>query len=162
MSKFFSFSLCLTLLLLSVVCFAYDPHNPPKISDTEMSLGGVRLGMSYQDVVNMYGVPKWKNGDANIGVAMYGKSIRIGFEDQKVVYIFTRANNGWKTPSGLAVGMKLDDAFRMYGKGDILGKGYFAEYYRWLGEKKGTFYVATDYKDYHKITYIELEGNKRK
>lgn len=109
----------------------------------EICLGGLSF-MEVEDggggpndpnsVRKMYGEPTSINRNVQIGenkrgdIWRYGDSVEIVFYDwgnftEKEKYIASitvTANNGWKTPEGLAVGMKLDDAERMYGKADYI------------------------------------------
>ena len=100
----------------------------------EMCLGGLsflREGgpNDPNSVRKMYGEPTSIDRNVQIGensrgdIWRYGDSVEIVFhswndteQEKHIVSITVTKNNGWKTPSGLAVGMKIDDAVKLYGK----------------------------------------------
>ena len=129
------------------ICFA-QPPNPPKsnIDLSELSLGGVTLNMPYQKVVQMYGEPQWQYGDSNNGIAEYGSTVRIGFDKNLVTYVLVMADNGWKTPKGIGVGMTIDAVYKAYGYLDFSEKG-----------TKGVYCV---YKNYTGKTLLEIFAPK--
>ena len=114
-----------------------------------MCLGGVTINMPYQSVVQMYGEPQWQYGDSNNGIAKYGDSVRIGFNKNQVTYVLVMANNGWKTPKGISVGMNIDDVYKIYGNEYIAEKGAKGDYvvYQYnegiFGERI-RLYISTD------------------
>ena len=88
------------------------------VGKNDFSLGGVWLNMPYNDVVKMYGQPTSRPGgyaQLVTDVIKYGNGVEIGFLGKNVRYVVTTANNGWKTPSGLHVGMSIDEAIRICG-----------------------------------------------
>ena len=99
----------LTLFCLSSIC---ESTSSNKFLE-ELSLGGVRLNMSYKDVIAMYGEPthmKKGHGQLVRYEIFYGNSIEIHIDksaEGKVIGIISTANNGWSTPSGLHVGMPM-------------------------------------------------------
>lgn len=153
----------LFLLLLSTSVFAEPVATIP---GAECRLGAVRLGMSYEDLIRLHGIPVWKSGDREKGVVTYGKNVRIGIEKGVVEYVYTRANNGWRTPSGLKVGMDRKDVFRIYGQGNPSGSGSdYQNYCYWLAEAPGIFaqdtsggylVIASSKDAPEKVAYIEL------
>ena len=90
----------------------------PGFEQNDVELGGVRLGMSYDEVIKLKGKPS-KEEKSNVqlvkNVIFYGDNVEIGFAKDKVRYVTVSANNDWKTPAGLHVGMTLDDVEKMYG-----------------------------------------------
>lgn len=177
MKKFFVMT-AVILLTVASTCSA--------LGRNEFSLGGVYLDMPYSEVVAMYGQPtQHPGGYAQLvsDVIIYGNDVEIGFLGNKVRYVVTTANNGWRTPSGLCVGMSINDAIRLYGSdyktqtrtaADIpdwmkdSDKPYYA--YKWHGTKYSwsrtadtysyssgdTAYVLSVVEDGGKIIAIEL------
>lgn len=110
MRKFGILIVATAFLIISMnICGAVDRN--------EFELGGVKLGMSYDDVIKMYGQPtSHPGGYAQLvsDVITYN-GVEIGFLGKKVRYVVTTKNNGWKTPSGIRVGMSIDDAIKICG-----------------------------------------------
>lgn len=149
MKKMFLSVVALVTILISNFCFA--------AASKELSLGGISLGMTYQQVVAMYGEPTLKyhslysNSDKiSDTYIQYGNNVEIKFSNDNgkigtVTNVFVTANNGWKLNSGLAVGNTFQDFCNAYGvtilehpelkdleRKDIfrcIGKGWHGEYY---------------------------------
>lgn len=90
---------------------------------SEMSLGGVTLGMSRQAVKNIYGDPakiSCRTTATEIPIEvedwLYGENFEISFVKDSVIFISTSGNNGIKTPSGLTYGAQQFDVRRYYGQ----------------------------------------------
>lgn len=107
----------LTLLMiisLSTVCFAdYLP-------DSEFCLGGISVkGTSTIEYVrSIYGEPQLVSKNDHSAEYRYGDTVKIKtstFGNERVFFIETTDNNGFSTPSGLAVGMTAEDMLDMYG-----------------------------------------------
>ena len=153
----------LFVLLVPATVFGESVATIPR---TECRIGDVWLGMPYEELVRMHGEPAWKSGERAKGVVMYGKNLRIGLEDGKVAYIYTRANNGWRTPAGLKVGMSRKDAVLLYGEGNRSGTSpVYRDYLYWVSEKPklfsgdspgGYLVIASTAEDPGKVAYIEL------
>ena len=119
-----------TALLMATFIFSSNVCNA--MPEIEMSLGGVGTyanagryrvkPLNSSAVRNMYGEPtsivmyKYYNDYGYMW--RYGDSVEIYFNrrEDEIGAIKVTANNGWKTPRGLGVGMKIEDAERMYGK----------------------------------------------
>ncbi len=86
------------------------------IPTEEMNLGGIplRQRVNGADVKSMYGEPTKQD----YGSMQYGDSVSIFLEEGMVTGVNVTANNGWKTLSGLHVGMNGEDAVSMYGTPD--------------------------------------------
>lgn len=142
----------ITVMLISNICAA--------MRLSEFNLGGVPLNMPYDDVIKIYGQPtEILNGYAQLvnKVIMYN-DVEIGFLNKKVRYVVTTANNGWKTPAGVYVGMPLEEVIEIYGSDYTVtnraqedipkfmresGKRYFD--YIWHGTKYSWSQVADIY-----------------
>lgn len=124
-----TFLLLIVLLASCCLCYAQPSNNLDNtIAKNELSLGGVTINMPYQNVVQMYGVPQWQYGDPGNGIAIYGDSVRIGFDNNVVTYVLVMADNGWKTPKGISVGMTIDDVHKAYGNTYAWEKGAKGDY----------------------------------
>ena len=146
MKKFFAVAILLAAIVPNV-CFAM------KLSD--FSLGGLNLNNTYSDVIKIYGEPTSKPGGwAQLvsNVIKYGDDVEIGFLGEKIRYIVTTANNGWKTLAGVYVGMPINQVIAIYGN-DFTSQTreiplnpdekYF--YYKWSGTKYSWSEVADTY-----------------
>ena len=110
MRKFGILIAAIAFLLISTnICGAVERN--------EFELGGVNLGNSYDDVIKMYGQPTSHPGGYSqlVSDVITYNGVEIGFLGKKVRYVVTTKNNGWKTPSGLRVGMSIDDVIKIYG-----------------------------------------------
>ena len=150
LKKTFAMVIIFALAFVSVCC---------AVGRNDFSLGGIYLNMPYNDVLRTYGQPTSRPGgyaQLVTDVIKYGNDVEIGFLGKKVRYVVTTANNGWKTPSGLYVGMSIDEAVRICGtdyktstrsQSDIhdwmRGKPYFD--YTWTGKKYSWSRVAEIY-----------------
>lgn len=140
MKKVFSLVLMVCFMLACTMCSAST------IDDG--SLGGVRLGMSYQDVVAMYGEPTWKkvaidsNGNNWGTYVEYGNTVQIHFtdSDETVDNVFVTADNGWRLSNGVSVGSKLQEVLSIYGNGTLKAKGRFGDY--WTIKVHDDYYVT--------------------
>ena len=131
MNKYFFTFVSLTVFFLVNICAA-------EISK-EVSLGGIKIGMTYREVVAMYGEPTAKFDElTNKGKIWakhieYGNNVQITFSDEngefgKVKNVLVIADNGWSLSSGIKVGSKKTDFVAIYGEGDSRGKGRYGEY----------------------------------
>ena len=114
MLKKFFIAAMLTILLAAENFCAAMPYS-------EMYLGGFTVGSSYSAMVRMYGQPTQdEHVIEDICNARYGNTVEISYSNysKKIQSIEVTANNGWKTPSGLAVGMNISRALDMYGEPD--------------------------------------------
>jgi hypothetical protein len=146
MKKFFMAAV-LTISMLLNTCFAMELD--------EFSLGNLELNTPYNDVIKAYGQPtSHPGGWAQLvtDVIKYGNGVEIGFCGKKVRYIAVTENNGWKTPSGVRVGMSIDKVIELYGKNYKTvnranpidpTKEYF--YYKWSGTSYSWAEIADVY-----------------
>ena len=137
----------LIALILSNVCFAF--------TKVDFTLGGLTLNHNYNDVIKMYGEPTSKPGGWSqlvSNVIKYGNDVEIGFTGEKVRYIVTTANNGWKTFAGVYVGMNVEEVINLYGNDFTTetrtaplnsAEKYF--YYKWSGTKYSWAEVSHNY-----------------
>ena len=89
---------------------------------SEMYLGGLTVGSTVDEMKRIYGEPtSHKVGIEHLGSYAYGNNVGIGYFDYqkaRITDITVSANNGWKTPSGLAVGDNISKALDLYDKPD--------------------------------------------
>ena len=96
------------------------------MSQAQMFLGGITVGTSYSEMVKMYGAPIQVADHAEDNyTCRYGNSVAIGYNKfaNKIQSVTVSANNGWATPDGLAVGMKISAAQDLYGTPDYTKSG---------------------------------------
>ena len=144
------------------------------IPEKEICLGRLTFGDKPDKVTKMYGEPTSRDWNVPIGKNMrgdiwrYGDSVEIVFyswhdteKEKKIVSIKVSANNGWQTPSGLAVGMHIEDAIRMYGK-PVSNESFVAkgvDIYCYGGDRipDAYFWIVCD-KTSHKILKLCVRG----
>lgn len=133
-----SFSISCYMMLMSPVCFAMLTHS-------EISLGGIHINDSIDDVISMYGKPEYKESSKknNTDLYMYGSpDFSVRFRNGKVFYISSIADarnprtipGGQRyavlsTSRGIAPGMNPSLVEKKYGKADFL-KGPYDFCYR--------------------------------
>lgn len=133
MKNFLLSFIALAIIFTSGICFA-------EVSK-DVSLGGIRLGMSYQEVISMYGEPTSKyervldDGRVWAKYIEYGNTVQITFSDKNgnfgvVENVFVTADNGFALPSGIKVGSKKSDFSNIYGDANNFGKGRYGLYYK--------------------------------
>lgn len=116
------------MVLLSSTCFATIP-------DSEMSLGGIRLGSSMSYLLNVYPNPDRKElvEEGKFYFIEYGKtknsvspSVFISARNINGEGIVCNAhvskNNGWTTPAGVHVGMDINEVYKIYGTNDAIDR----------------------------------------
>ena len=89
------------------------------VQTEDISLGGIKPGMTYQDITGVYGQPtREERGYAQLlsKVIFYGDSVEIGFCGEKVLYVTVTADNGWQSPQGIHPGMDLREAVLICGQ----------------------------------------------
>lgn len=137
MKRIFSMLLFLILLTISSVSFAQV-----KLTSDQIALGGIHLWQPISYVQQIYGVPakvlsdgSLLYGDYSIYISTYGKSGNL-----RVKSIMATADNGWKTPAGIKVGMNESVIQETYGKNFTTFK------------KKGIKYIQ--YDGYHCLAHL--------
>ena len=101
---------------------------------SEMYLGGLTAGSSYADMVSMYGEPVQDRSHASGGQGYwdcwYGNSVKIHhYLLKRIDFIKVTENNGWKTPSGLAVSDNISKALDICGEPDYKKVGAYKTAY---------------------------------
>lgn len=109
-----------------VMAFCSISYAAPQatLPDSEMSLGGLTLGMSLEAVQDHYGAPDKIISKNNSLTYNYGGTVEIFFKKNpynnnpnvELESIKATANNGFSTPSGLRVGMTYTEVVNIYGK----------------------------------------------
>ena len=134
----------------------------------DVSLGGIRLGMSYQEVVSMYGEPTAKyervkdDGSVTSKYIEYGNTVQITFSSKNgnfgiVKNVLVTADNGFSLPSGIKVGSTVSDFTKIYGSVTSSGKGICGLYYRInISNKVCIAFSTTDIGDRNKINSLQI------
>ena len=134
MKKLLSVLAVILMVLLSSAAFAKTPPGFYNLKDpAHIGLGGLKIGYNYMQVYNMYGEPtkvyRTKNprSDALFPepyyyvYVYYGETVKLSFimlsksKEMRLFEIESTANNGWKTPDGLTVGMKEAEMKKILG-----------------------------------------------
>lgn len=115
-------SLCLTVMLMLACCSVSFAASQAIIPEGEMLLGGLYVGMASEEVQDYYGVPDDIATVDGKTYYRYGDSVYILFwpasyqKGMQIQAIEVTANNGFKTPAGLHVGMTYNEMVSLYGK----------------------------------------------
>ena len=125
-----------------------------QMPESEMSLGGLTFGSSFDYMEKIYGEPNYfyTGGVKKSGAFLYGDSIILHYnaELDRIETIMIDSNNGWKTPAGLSVGMNILDAENFYGKPD----------YMTVGKNNSAYcYFHTNKNNVHDFGFIILFSN---
>ena len=131
-------------IMLSVFALVGNSICSAKMPISEMYLGGITLGTSYNEIVRIYGKPTTAEysteaaptDDSNAPFAHYKycSSVDIYVIGKKIRGITVTENNGWKTPSGIAVDSNISDVLDLYGNPDYTESGNFKTAYCYFGE----------------------------
>ncbi len=131
MKKIFAI-ICGAVILSSSLCFA-------AVDGSKISLGGIALGMSEQDLINAFGQPTYRDGDD-----WSYKTFKVEVERGRVEEVSTRFDS-IITPDGVRVGLAADVLNDTFGKADKVDQdsdGVEYEYYSTDGTKKIEFKVV--------------------
>ena len=129
---------------------------------SEMYLGGLTIGSSIDEMRRIYGEPtshKWVIEVHNS--YQYGNTVTIDYNgsNKKIGFITISADNGWKTPRGLAVGDNISKALDMYGNPDYTQSGNFKTAYCYFHESYNT-YSKMNVKDFGFVILFNKESGK--
>ena len=109
-------------LLVVIGLVAGTSEGLAAVQPEDILLGGIRPRMTYQEIIDRYGPPtREERGYAQLvhRVIYYGDSVEIGFTgrnaDGKALYVTVTGDNGWRTPTGIYVGMQLEEAIEICG-----------------------------------------------
>ncbi len=133
---------------------------------SEMFLGGFTVGSSYSAMKRVYGEPVQDEGHAeNNFSSHYGDTVHIGFDNlnNRIQFITVTANNGWKTPSGLAVGDNISKALDICGAPDYKTSGKYKTVYCYFHNMGGKYldeygFIILFNNESEKILQLELTG----
>lgn len=132
-------------MFLTVFALVSNNICSAKMPRSEMYLGGLTEGSKYNEMVRIYGEPTEINpGYEYISTYKYGNSVEIvhySYRDS-MCSIKVTDNNGWKTPSGLAVGQNISKVLDLYGNADYTESGTAKTAYCYFGE----MYYSNDFK----------------
>ena len=133
---------------------------------SEMFLGGFTVGSSYSAMKRVYGEPVQNEGHSEANYSShYGDTVKINFNNivNRIQGIRVTANNGWKTPSGLAVGDNISKALDICGEPDYKKVGKYKTAYCYFHNMGGKyldeygFFILFN-NESGKILRLELDG----
>lgn len=113
----------------------------------EMYLGGLTIGSTDDEMKRMYGEPVSAERNVQRGIDYTYKGVYIHWTGLGIQEITVRENNGWKTPSGLAVGDNISKALDLCGNPDYVQSGNF---------KTAYCYFHKSYSQYSKKEEIDF------
>ena len=139
------------LIMFAVAVCSATPGRYDEIPKADIAIGGIALGADESYVKRIYGEPnevsyKETGVFGRTKIFQYGNSFFVTFSNNKkewhVLEVKSTGNNGLKTPSGFAVGMKLSDVYNRYGPGRTGDNSVFYTSNWWLnimfkGDKNG-------------------------
>lgn len=158
MGKFFVAAIMSVLVVVGQISFC------SAMSYGEMYLGGFTVGSPYSEMKRTYGEPVQDEGHAEDNHSChYGNSVHIGYSNLRNVIqsITVTANNGWKTPSGLAVGDNISKALDICGNADYTKSGAYKTVYCYVhrnGNKPDYGFFILFNKKSGKILELSLIG----
>ena len=121
----------LLLLLLSVIAGGVSARETGRISETELKLGGIAIGLSEAEVRKLAGPPREReNTGEGFKLGYPGLLVYVG-ADGHGVYDLVSTNPKRCTPSKVCPGMAIDAVNRLYGRPEVAVRetGTFIEYY---------------------------------
>lgn len=105
-------------------------RNDDIIDGEEIALGGLRVGMSRSEVEIICGTPTERTEPRSVEIRkgpvvshivkdsyIYGTSLYVDFERNRVARLKSDARGGIATPAGIEVGDAVEKLLRIYGKG---------------------------------------------
>ena len=113
--KLFMSALVLTMTLATATCFAMIPRS-------ELNIGGVYMGMSLSDLINMFGQPIKKEPRPPKGYLYVFQNGNTTFivipENGHIVTHAAFSNGSMATKAGITIGSTLADVKAVYGEPD--------------------------------------------
>lgn len=131
------------------------------MSQSQMFLGGITVGTSYSEMIKIYGAPIQVADHIEDNYACrYGNSVAVGYNKfaNKIQSVVVSANNGWKNPDGLAVGMKISAAQDLYGTPDYTKSGAKKTAHCYFGDNRRLGFVIVFDNESEKILELGLYG----
>lgn len=133
----------------------------------EMFLGSLTVGSTPAEMKKIYGEPtENRHQIENTYTAIYGKGVKIfyfSFGKGNILGIDITANNGWRTPAGIAVGDNISKVLEVYGQPDYsksnsikTAYAYYPDGYRENQSSPGLFIVFN--KSDNKILEMYLDN----
>ena len=105
-------------------------RNDDIIDGEEIALGGLRVGMSRSEVEDICGAPTERTEPRSVEIRkgpvfshivkdsyIYGTSLCVDFERNRVARLKSDARGGIATPAGIEVGDTVEEMQRIYGAG---------------------------------------------
>ena len=132
-------------ILIAIAFLVMSTNICGAVARNEFALGGVNLENSYDDVIKMYGQPTSHPGGYSqmVSDVITYNGVEIGFLGKKVRYVVTTKNNGQTTPSGVRVGMSIDDVIGIYGTDYSTQVRNQSDIPKWMLESDKKYYEYT-------------------
>lgn len=134
----------------------------------DVSLGGMQPRMSLEYVQEVYGPMKPTSTHYNKNAVGYGDTVKIipTSDGTAVKSILVSGDNGWATPAGITVGMKVEEVVKIYGDGSVHPTrhkshhmhGY--DYYTYFPGSDHSIYLTFAAKD-GKVAYMKVGTMER-
>lgn len=151
------FNLCSILMLLLLASVSYA--NP--LPTSEMNLNGIRPGTSMDYVRGIYGEPQLLNSNNgeksySYGGSLYIKTSQYGNSPENVTFVESTANNGFSTPSGVTVGMKVSELFDIYGPEKLEVNSNGETFYHYMRREPGSGITMLVFVTGNRISAIKI------
>ena len=130
----------ITIMVLMIMFCVYSVCIA-RIPQDQVAVGGIGYGASRSYVESIYGGPSSekkgtdKNGKKIRYIVLYGKSLKVIYEDDRVIDIAICDNNSLATTAGVTCGMDLSVLKKAYGNADNVYSAH-----------EGTIYVYAGYE----------------
>ena len=116
--NFWTALICGAMILSSAICFA-------EVESNKISLGGISLGMSAEDLINALGQPTRKDGDD-----WHYKNFKVEVK-RGIIKEISTSNEIIITPDGVRVGLPAEALNSTFGKADKVDNDYNGVEYKY-------------------------------
>ena len=138
------------------------------MSSEDVSVGWIQPGMSMDQVRSIYGPLKETTTHYDKHALGYGDTVKIipSPDGATVKSVLVEGNNGWATPSGIKVGMNIDEVTKIYGDGSVNPVKHKSHhmpgytYYTYFPASNHMIYLTFAAKD-GKVAYIKAGSMAR-
>ncbi len=151
------FNLCSILMLLLLASVSYA--NP--LPTSEMNLNGIRPGTSMDYIKGIYGEPQLLRSNSGEKTYSYGgtlflRTIQYGNSHESVTFVESTANNGFSTPAGVTVGMKVSELFDLYGPEELQVNSNSETFYHYTRRESGSGITMLIFVTGNRISAIRI------
>ncbi|MBO6245210.1 MAG: hypothetical protein J6N55_02880 [Anaerovibrio sp.] len=145
------------LILLLIAYAAYANQLPT----SEMSLNGISPGASMDYIKGIYGEPQLLRSNSGEKTYSYGgtlflRTIQYGNSHESVTFVESTANNGFSTPAGVTVGIKVSELFDLYGPEELQVNSNSETFYHYTRRESGSGITMLIFVTGNRISAIRI------